>query len=104
METLTPEYSDQLEEQQEKHSKIHTQLKLELNELSKQLCLKEERCQQYAKNNVVTSDEFKQSLALKIQYEKQISLLEKEKHDLMNSIKLLQASNKDADAKVMDSE
>lgn len=103
-ESENPDELKQLDEHQEKHSLKQCELKKELREITKQLLLKEERWEQYSKTNVITADTFQQSLVLKMQYEKQITELEKEKHDLMNSIKQLQEANKDADAKAKQSE
>ena len=95
---------DELDQQQEELAAKQTQLNKELRELTRQLALKEEVCEKYSKNTLLVDENFKQSLKLYEQYEKQIADLLKERTELINNINKLKSANKETDLKAKQAE
>lgn len=106
-ETFEDDTSDDLkmlDEHHEQHTINQCKLNKELRQVEKELLLKVERCEQYAKTNTIVSDAYKNSVAVSKELEKVISDLEKQKAELEQAIKQLQAANKENDAQAKRSE
>lgn len=95
---------DELDQQQEELAAKQTQLNKELRELTRQLALKEEVCEKYSRNTVLADENFKESIKLYEQYEKQIADLLKERTELLDNINRLKSDNKETDLKAKQAE
>ncbi|KAK6625174.1 hypothetical protein RUM43_005465 [Polyplax serrata] len=95
---------DELDQQQEELAAKQSELNKELRELTRQLALKEEVCEKFSRNPLLADENFKQSVKLYEQYEKQIADLLKERTELINNINKLKTANKETDLKAKQAE
>lgn len=95
---------EELDQQQEELAATQTKLNKELRELTRQLALKEEVCEKYSKNTMLVDENFKQSIQLYQEYEKQIADLLSERTELINNINKLKSANKESDLKAKQAE